>query len=117
MNSRTKTGLILGGTLALGIFAGCAGASAGDPGKAEKEFHKVSVTPQVCLDALMYADEGFDLNSQAFRQSTVLLQALRGSDVAGMEAANEESTRILSELQTITGPYNTLKQACRESAE
>lgn len=57
------------------------------------------VTPQVCVDALNYADEGFGLASEAMEQISNL-------DVAGLDVTNAAMEELIPQ-------YLLAKEACK----
>lgn len=75
------------------------------------------VTPQVCLDALDIADEGFIVASEAMFAAQGTVEALLGSDLAGMEQSNAELTEAAEKLGPLADQYNEAKGNCRTAAK
>lgn len=90
-----------------------------------------SGTPQACLDALDYADEGFGIASEfgdaasgIVGEFQATLEAIMAGDVAGVEAStdrlvtiNDDVTDINERLTALSPKYLDAKTECREGAE
>lgn len=127
MNHRT-TLATAAAALALGLAA--CGQSGGEPQPTETVTETVEVTPQACLDALDYAQQGFIHAGEAMGISAettdIMIQALNEAMTAGDVSA--ESVRRLeavsAELEANTDGVNALAPLfvdaaaeCRATAE
>lgn len=77
----------------------------------------MEVTPQVCLDALDIADEGFTVASEAMFAAQGTVEALLESDLAGMEQSNAELSAAAAKLGPLADRYNDAKGDCRTAAK
>ncbi|MFW6087153.1 MAG: hypothetical protein ACODAG_08115 [Myxococcota bacterium] len=118
--------LALAGAIALGA---CGGDDATNEAVAEEEPTEVTVevTPQACLEAFDYADQGFGLTADSMEVSSQFafaaadgFDAVINNDVAGMEAATEEITTLNERLDGLTAELNDLAplyKAARDECE
>lgn len=77
----------------------------------------VEKTPQACLQALTYADQGFDLAAAAMTASGDGMLAISNFDMEGADAANDRLTEVNEEMVGLADKYVAAKEKCRELAE
>lgn len=77
----------------------------------------VEVTPQVCLDALGYADEGFSIASEALFAAQRVVEAILSEDLGGAEQANNDIASAADKLRPLSDRYNDAKVDCRTAAK
>lgn len=121
--------VIAGSALILGIVIGGASGNADAPAeevaaqpvptvtKTVSETDVQEVTPEVCLDALDYADEGFGIASQAMYAAQDVVEALLSEDLSGMEQANSDLQEAAETLNPLADKYNAAKADCRTAAK
>lgn len=87
---------------------------------------EVDVTPAACVEALDYADEGFNIAADyigvSARAFTIAGDALANplavddGTVAELEGILEDMTGYNADLEAISGPYNAAKADCRDAS-
>lgn len=77
----------------------------------------MEVTPQVCLDALDYADEGFSIASEALFAAQGVVEAILSEDPGGAEQANDDIASAADKLGPLADRYNDAKGDCRTAAK
>lgn len=70
-------------------------------------------TPQSCLDALDYADNGFDLAADGFGAARDMFAASIDLDMPAFDRAVSDMDRISGEMNDNADKYNPAKAACR----
>jgi hypothetical protein len=79
------------------------------PGKTEV----VEKAPQVCFDALDLADDGLGLAAETFGIFADSVDAILSGDWDAVDAASAKIAKNNDKIDTIAGPYQVAKAACR----
>lgn len=74
---------------------------------------EVPTTPQACLDAISYAEQGFDYAAQGFGYSSDAIKAVSEFDVAGIQAANAGMQDVQSKMAALNPLLQAAKADCR----
>jgi len=77
---------------------------------------EVETTPQSCLDALDYADEGFGYASKVIGHVRDAIDAIMIYDVAGVRRSTVKIEKVSDKMGNLAPKYNSAKSECRASA-
>lgn len=74
---------------------------------------EVPTTPQSCLDAISYAEQGFDYAAEGFGYSSDAIKAVSEFDVAGVQAANSGMQEVQGKMAALNPLLQAAKADCR----
>ncbi len=77
---------------------------------------KVEVTPQVCIEALNYASEGFSYAGDFADAATEAFEAASELDARGIDAAGVKMNGTTKDLQRLQPKLTSASQSCRAKA-
>lgn len=92
------------GALAIGLFGGAFIGGATSAG---------TKAPQVCLEALTRADEGFALTSKGFNYASDALDAASRFSVSGLNTASDGMDDVADDLKDTAPKYISARDACQ----
>lgn len=77
---------------------------------------EVEVTPQACLDALDYADEGFGYAEQTMGIVIDAFDAIGNLDYLALDEATADIQAVTADLESVAPLYIDAKTECRDNA-
>lgn len=79
------------------------------------ETKTVNKTPQSCLDAIDYGEQGFDLAAESAEAAVAGFQAIADQDISAMEDVTQTIQSINGRLSETGDKWNASKTECRNN--